>query len=74
VEERRERVLGHPDLAARLTEEPIGYGRPEQWNGFVPPLVWNGQFNDSPRRAALAEICAEALKRHGGDCPALDVT
>jgi len=74
VAERRKLVLAHPDLAVRLTEEPIGYERPEQWTGYVPPLIWNGELNDSARRAALAEICAEALRRYGGDCPALDVT
>jgi|SRR5215471_1980382 len=41
---RRERVLRYPDLAARLTEPPLNYARPEQWNGFVPPR-W-GQLAD----------------------------
>lgn len=34
---RRERVLAHPDLRLKLTEAPIGYERPDQWNGYVPP-------------------------------------
>jgi len=86
---RRERVLRHPDLARRLTEPPLGYSRPEQWNGYVPPAeiqdevpeglhssALDGGFpnqhgkrsggtrpNMSPRRAALVDICAEALRR-----------
>jgi hypothetical protein len=86
-QERRARVLKHPDLAKRLTEAPLKYGRPEAWNGYVPPAEgpWGGQSprssppcncsqrwhghdvlvvrNDSPQRAALVEICAEALAR-----------
>jgi len=37
--ERRARVLSYPDLAAELCREPVGYARPEQWNGYVPPAV-----------------------------------
>jgi hypothetical protein len=72
--ERRRLVLAHPDLAARLTRLPLAYTAPGQWTGFVPPRVWRDQLNTDPRRLALAGICAEALHRHGGDCPALDVT
>jgi hypothetical protein len=85
--ERRERVLRYPDLAKRLTERPVGYARPDQWNGFVPPATVNagsyeevlhavsgrpngkgrracGQAgNDSPRRAALVAVAAEAWRR-----------
>lgn len=68
AQKRRVRVLAHSDLAARLTQEPIGYTRPEQWNGYVPPRTWGGTVhreypNDSPRRAALVELAAEALRR-----------
>jgi hypothetical protein len=55
-------VLAQPDIAKRLTEAPLGYARPEQWNGFVPPEIWNGARNDSPRRAALLEIIDDAQK------------
>jgi len=37
--ERRARVLKHPDLAKRLTEQPVGYSDPAHWNGWVPPRV-----------------------------------
>lgn len=68
AQKRRARVLAHSDLAARLTQDPIGYARPEQWNGYVPPRTWGGTVhreypNDSPRRAALVELAAEALRR-----------
>lgn len=65
--ERRERVLAHPDLAARLTERPLKFARPDVWNGFVPPKYVpsrDGQrINDSPYRIALVDICAEAHRR-----------
>lgn len=61
--ENRDAVLAHPDLAQKLTEPPLDYQRPEQWNGFVPPEYFNQQVNDSPRRAALVEIVAEAQAR-----------
>lgn len=63
VTELRAMVLSHPDLAARLCAPPLDYKRPDQWNGFIPPEYFNGHFNDSPRRAALVEICAEAESR-----------
>lgn len=60
VVERREMVLRHPDVARRLCEPPLSFKHPSQWNGFVPPELWAEQFNDSPRRAALLDICREA--------------
>lgn len=66
AEARRSRVLAHPDLAEALTERPIGYARPEQWNGYVPPALWREELNTSPHRAGLVEICAEALRREQG--------
>ncbi|MGI5162747.1 hypothetical protein ACQEU3_47075 [Spirillospora sp. CA-253888] len=59
----RDAVLTYPDLAARLCEDPIGYARPDQWNGFVPPEIADQRHNNSPRRAALVEIVAEAHAR-----------
>lgn len=76
-QQRRERVLRHPDLAARLCRPPLGFSRPENWNGFVAPRFLPDdrpfgapgperlRLNDSPRRAAIVEICAEALRREG---------
>lgn len=67
VAERRERVLRYPDLAERLTQRPINFTKPELWNGFVPPkevpTAEGYELNDSPIRAALVEICAEAMRR-----------
>lgn len=61
--QRRGRVLAHADLADRLTAPPLGYARPDQWSGYVPPATWQETRNDSARRAALVDICAEALRR-----------
>jgi hypothetical protein len=36
---RRARVLRYPDLAKKLTQPPLGYSRPEAWNGWVPPAA-----------------------------------
>ena len=36
--ERRAAVLKHKDLASRLVAD-LGYQRPAQWNGYVPPAV-----------------------------------
>jgi len=55
-------VLKHPDLARRLVTD-LGYAKPEQWNGFIPPYLFNGSVNDSPRRAIFVDIAAEALRR-----------
>jgi hypothetical protein len=35
--DRRDRVLRYPDLAARLTQPPLNYRRPEDWQGWIPP-------------------------------------
>jgi hypothetical protein len=63
IDDRRTRVLSHPDLAARLTERPICHEKPDRWNGYVPPAMWREEQNNSPVRAALVNICAEALQR-----------
>lgn len=60
---RKAAVLAHPDLAARLTEPPLGFAKPEQWRGNVGPDTWNGGHNDAARREALAELVAEAVRR-----------
>jgi hypothetical protein len=60
---RRAAVLAHPDLAARLTQPPLSYSRPERWNGYIPPRLWREEPNTSPQRAALVEIAAEAMAR-----------
>ena len=83
---RRDRVLRHPDLAARLREPPLSFPDPGMWDGFVPPAECQDETpeavhstagvpnakgrrtgpreqNDSPRRLALVDICAEAMRR-----------
>ncbi len=65
----RELVLGYPDLADRLTAWPIGHTEPRIWNGYIPPLLTcaeAGRRNDSARRTALIELCAEAMERGYG--------
>lgn len=68
-DQRRTRVLKHPDLAALLCQPPLPWTSPEHWNGFVPPRFLpsdasgNVRPNDSPERAVLVEICTEAARR-----------
>lgn len=75
---RRARVLRYPDLAKRLTQPPLNIPTPEMWTGYVPPArgPWGGSdgfgdvkviANNSPARAALVEISAEALRRDQED-------
>ncbi len=61
--ERSARVLSHQDLAVLLIERPICHEKPDRWNGYVPPAMWREEPNNSPVRAALVDICAEALRR-----------
>ena len=60
---RRALILRHPDIATRLTKQPLNFTAPEYWNGSLPPELWNQVRNDSPRRPALLEMVAEAEKR-----------
>jgi hypothetical protein len=65
----RDLVLKHPDLADRLTAWPVSHTTPQIWNGYIPPLMTcaeGGVHNASPRRAALIEICADAMERDYG--------
>jgi hypothetical protein len=74
-ESRRALVLGYkppegsdePPLAMRLCDPPLSYAHPAQWNGYVPPEIWNGERNDSPRRRALLAIVDEALALQAGE-------
>jgi hypothetical protein len=64
TEHRRKLVLSHPDLAAKLCSYVVGYSKAENWNGWIPPeLDSYGARSDSPRRAALVAILAEAELR-----------
>jgi hypothetical protein len=66
-------VMRYRDLAERLCQPPIGYAKPEQWNGYVPPAYDAERIdgvtplNDSPRRTALLEEAAERAdaEQHG---------
>ncbi len=72
---RRKRVLAHPDLAKLLTERPLGFQRPEQWNGYVPPAsgFWGRLSrpsdvpvevpNNSPAYFALCELGRAVAER-----------
>jgi hypothetical protein len=64
---RRELVQRHPPVAAKLTAL---FADPCQWNGYLPPSMWGGKLNDSPRRAALMAIATEAQRHQteGCDC------
>lgn len=62
-ERRRALVLGHEDLAQKLTEQPLRIPRPDLWDGSMPPEMFNGERNDSPRRPALLALVAEAERR-----------
>lgn len=56
-------VLACPDLAVKLTEDPLNYAKPEQWNGGIPPETFGGEHNDSARREALIALVAEATSQ-----------
>ncbi len=61
---RRGLVLRYPDLAAKLTEPPIGFTRPEMWNGYIPPATdCMGAMNTARCRPALLALVAEAERR-----------
>lgn len=55
-EDRRTRVLAHPDIADDLTRRPLACSTPQQWGGFVPPAMFNGEPNDSPVREQIMTI------------------
>lgn len=60
----RDLVLKHPDLADRLVGKLVGYSKPENWNGWIPPSRdSNGALNNSPRRRVLVDIVTEAERR-----------
>lgn len=59
---RRLRVLAQPDIARRLTQPPLAWTRPENWNGYIPPGTWGERLNDAPERAALLAILADVIE------------
>lgn len=61
--QRRGLVLRYDDLAARLTQAPFRFSKPEFWNGFVPPAQWGQSINSDPSRRVLLELIAEAERR-----------
>jgi hypothetical protein len=64
-------VRQYDDLAKRLTLPPVGFDRPEQWNGYLPPRMTavSGGFtyNDSHQRVHLVAIVREAVTRTHGE-------
>lgn len=61
---RRGLVLRYSELAAKLTEYPISFAKPEQWNGFIPPATTcTGAMNTARCRPALLALVAEAEQR-----------
>lgn len=71
-QDRRARVLAHPDLAKRLTEPPLSLSEPARWNGYIPPRTLpedefgRARVNNSPVRRQLVAIASEALARESG--------
>lgn len=65
----RQLVLRHDDLTKRLG---VYFNPPAAWSGYVPPgRCEPGRTpNDSPIRAALVEICHEAISRERGPADA----
>lgn len=61
--QRRALILRHPDLAQKLTEQPINCPTPELWDGALPPEMWREERNDSPRRPAILALITEATRR-----------
>lgn len=62
--DRKRAVLAHADLADRLCAHPLNYQHASQWSGYIPPEMWQGVPNNSPRRAALVAIYEEACARN----------
>lgn len=60
---RKQLVLAHADLAARLTQKPLNFAHADQWTGNVPGDLWQGNRNDSPFAAALRALVTEAEAR-----------
>lgn len=62
-------IMRYPDIRAKLCDPPLGYQRPEQWHGYIPPAYCaedvDGvtRLNDSPRRTALLALLEEAAER-----------
>ena len=67
---RRAAVLRHADLARKLTEYPLNYTRPAQWNGFIPPAVVNTGEPEKLRQGHGAKTFVNPKgKRTGGEIP-----
>lgn len=64
-------VRQYDDLAKRLTQPPLRFARPEQWNGYLPPrmtpVAGGFAYNDSPKRVHLVALVREAVARTHGE-------
>lgn len=77
--EQHKLIMRYPDIRARLCDPPLGYAKPEQWHGYIPPaydaerIDGVTRLNDSPRRTALLALLEEAAERadaeHANDKP-----
>lgn len=62
-------IARYKDIAAKLCDPPLGYDKPEQWHGYIPPaydpehIDGVTPLNDSPRRTALLALLEEAAER-----------
>jgi hypothetical protein len=62
-------VMRYKDIAAKLCNPPLGYDKPEQWHGYIPPaydpehIDGVTPLNTSPRRTALLALLEEAAER-----------
>ncbi|MGW1998465.1 hypothetical protein [Embleya sp. NPDC001921] len=61
-ERRRRLVLRHPDLLARLGQDPIRLRVPSLWTGSLPAAEWNGSSNSLLHNAYRA-VVDEAERR-----------
>lgn len=62
-------VMRYKDIAAKLCDPPLGYDKPDQWHGYIPPAYdpegVDGvtPLNTSPQRVALMALLEEAAVR-----------
>jgi hypothetical protein len=64
---RRNLVLAHPDIAAKLTQPPLHLKDPRHWDGSIAQATYEGANgpipNNSPIRSQLQAIVQEAAER-----------
>jgi hypothetical protein len=63
----RERILRCPAAARRLTEPPLDYASPGQWNGYIPPGTFGGGQNRAHQRLALVRLVDDLERLEAGE-------